>query len=54
MDRYNIMYDQIVRNDHVVILGWSVKTLFLIKELAIDNESTGDVLEIVVLSAMER
>lgn len=54
MDQWQSRYNQVVMNDHIVILGWSVKTLFLIKELTIDNESTGNTLELVILSEHDR
>jgi len=54
MDILKQVYSKIVLNDHVVILGFGVKTLFLVKELALDNFNSGRTLQLVILDSADR
>jgi len=54
MDRLTMVYNRVICNDHILALGWSDKTLFLVKELALDHQNSPGVLDLVILSDNDR
>jgi hypothetical protein len=54
LDRLYTRYSQLFARDHVVILGWTSKTLFLIDELISMFEDTGGRGDIVIMGDVSR
>lgn len=50
LERWQMTFYRQLENDHIIVLGWSDKTLFLLNELTLMLESTNNATAVIVLS----